>query len=296
MKGGPFTKQKSWIIAAAVAVFILALGIVLYPLISTWYNDRHESQIQTHYEEVLAEIDDTELTEARRLAQSYNQAILPGTQAEESYSQEALQDASLNYANQLNPAGDGIMGYVEVPRIGIDLPIYHGTETEILDIGVGHLLGSSLPIGGSSCHSVLTAHSGMASRKLFSDLDQLGEGDIFYVKVLGETMAYQVDLINKVLPHDTTFLGIEEGKDLCTLVTCTPFGVNTHRLLVRGTRIPYEEAESQVAELIEADVITESTWEKQYISGILCGLGAVAVIGVVYFILRLRRRGKYEAV
>ncbi len=280
-----------------MVVFILALGIVLYPLISTWYNGRHESQIQTHYEEVLAEIDDTELTEARRLAQSYNQAILPGTQAEESYSQEALLDASLNYENQLNPAGDGIMGYVEIPRIHVDLPIYHGTDSEILDIGVGHLLGSSLPIGGESCHSVLTAHSGMASRKLFSDLDQLGEGDIFYVKVLGETMAYQVDLINKVLPHDTTFLGIEEGKDLCTLVTCTPFGVNTHRLLVRGTRIPYEEAESQVAELIEADIITESTWEKQYISGILCGLGAVTFICVVYIVLRLRRRhGKYEAI
>lgn len=244
----------------------------------------------------MAEIDQTDLIEARKLAESYNQAILPGTQAEESYSQEALMDASLNYANQLNPAGDGIMGYVEIPRIHVDLPIYHGTEAEILDIGVGHLLGSSLPIGGESCHSILTAHSGMASRKLFSDLDQLAEGDIFYVKVLGETMAYQVDLINKVLPYDTTFLGIEEGQDLCTLVTCTPFGVNTHRLLVRGSRIPYEDAEAQVAELIEAKVITESTWEKQYISGVLCGLGIVTLICVVYGILRFRRRGKYEAI
>ena len=220
-------------------MFLLALGITLYPLISNWYNERHQSEIHTQYEEIMEQIDDTELLEARAAAADYNATLVPGTQSGDSFCQEAIREAAENYDSLLNMAGDGIMGYVQIPMIRVDLPIYHGTETETLDVGIGHLLGTSLPVGGESTHSVLTAHSGMATQKLFSDLDQLEHGDVFYLQILGETLAYQVDAINTVLPHDTTHLGITEGADHCTLVTCTPFGVNTHRLLVRGSRIPY---------------------------------------------------------
>ena len=276
-------------------MFLLALGITLYPLISNWYNERHQSEIHTQYEEIMEQIDDTELLEARAAAADYNATLVPGTQSGDSFSQEAIREAAENYDSLLNMAGDGIMGYVQIPMIRVDLPIYHGTETETLDVGIGHLLGTSLPVGGESTHSVLTAHSGMATQKLFSDLDQLEHGDVFYLQILGETLAYQVDAIHTVLPHDTTYLGITEGADHCTLVTCTPFGVNTHRLLVRGTRIPYEEAEVIVEEQLQIEEPPASTWEQQYLKGILTGLGAVVLIILVFLAWRFYQRRKNEA-
>ena len=274
--------------------FLIALGITLYPMISTWYNERHQAEVHIHYQEKVEQVDNTKLIEAKELAVAYNQTILPGAQDEDSFSKEALLSASENYGSLLNLAGDGIMGYVEIPTIGVTLPIYHGTNNSTLERGVGHLLGSSLPVGGESTHSVLTAHSGMASAKMFSDLDRLKKGDIFFLDVLGERLAYQVDQIKTVLPYDTTFLQTEIGNDLCTLVTCTPFGVNTHRLLVRGTRIEYEEAEVIVEEKLEAEEPVKSTWEQQYLQGILIGIGAVVILGLgllVFWFVRRRRRG-----
>lgn len=284
-------KKKIIILCIAVFTFLIALGITLYPMISTWYNERHQAEVHIHYQEKVEQVDNTQLIEAKELAVAYNQTILPGAQDEDSFSKEALLSASENYGNLLNLAGDGIMGYVEIPTIGVTLPIYHGTNNSTLERGVGHLLGSSLPVGGESTHSVLTAHSGMASAKMFSDLDRLENGDIFFLDVLGEKLAYQVDQIKTVLPHDTTFLQTEIGSDFCTLVTCTPFGVNTHRLLVRGTRIEYEEAEVIVEEKLETEDPVKSTWEQQYLRGILIGLGAVLVLGLVVVIVwRFRRR------
>ena len=207
----------------------------------------------------------------------------------DAFSNDALLWASEDYKNQLNIAGNSIMGYVNIPSINVHLPIYHGTETKTLEKGIGHLLGSSLPVGGDTTHSILTAHSGMASQKMFSDLPQLKIGDVFYLEVLGETLAYQVDQIKTVLPYDVTYLGIEEGRDLCTLVTCTPFGVNTHRLLVRGTRIPYEKAEEIVEETTPVDDKPVSTWEQEYLKGLYIGLAAVAAMGLAalgYWIYR----------
>ena len=291
MKGGISTKKKVITICIAALAFLIALGITLYPMISTWYNERHQAEVHIHYQEKVEQVDNTKLIEAKELAVAYNQTILPGAQDEDSFSKEALLSASENYGSLLNLAGDGIMGYVEVPTIGVTLPIFHGTNNSTLERGVGHLLGSSLPVGGESTHSVLTAHSGMASQKMFSDLDRLKIGDIFFLDVLGEKLAYQVDQIKTVLPYDTTFLQTEIGNDLCTLVTCTPFGVNTHRLLVRGTRIEYEEAEVIVEEKLEKEEPVKSTWEQQYLQGILIGLGAVFVLGLVVFIVwRFRRR------
>ena len=274
--------------------FLIALGITLYPMISTWYNERHQAEVHIHYQEKVEQVDNTKLIEAKELAVAYNQTILPGAQDEDSFSKEALLSASENYGSLLNLAGDGIMGYVEVPTIGVTLPIFHGTNNSTLERGVGHLLGSSLPVGGASTHSVLTAHSGMASQKMFSDLDRMKIGDVFYLDVLGERLAYQVDQIKTVLPYDTTFLQTEIGNDLCTLVTCTPFGVNTHRLLVRGTRIEYEEAEVIVEEKLETEEPVKSTWEQQYLQGILIGIGAVVILGLgllVFWYVRRRRNG-----
>ena len=274
--------------------FIIALGITLYPMISTWYNERHQAEVHIHYQEKVEQVDNTKLIEAKELAVAYNQTILPGAQDEDSFSNEALLNAIEDYAGLLNLAGDGIMGYVEIPKIGVTLPIFHGTNNSTLERGVGHLLGSSLPVGGESTHSVLTAHSGMASQKMFSDLDRMKIGDVFYLDVLGERLAYQVDQIKTVLPYDTTYLQTEIGNDLCTLVTCTPFGVNTHRLLVRGTRIEYEEAEVIVEEKLETEEPVKSTWEQQYLQGILIGIGAVVILGLgllVFWYVRRRRNG-----
>ena len=289
-------KRKIITIGAAILVFVLALFITLYPVISNYYNERHQSEIHTQYMEVIEQVDNSDLIQAKELADEYNAAIVPGTQLAEAFSHEALLWASEDYGHQLNLAGDGIMGYVEIPLIQVNLPIYHGTDSDVLDAGIGHLLGTSLPVGGMNTHSVLTAHSGMANQKMFSDLDKLDLGDVFYLQVLGETLAYQVDQINTVLPHDTTYLGIEEGMDICTLVTCTPFGVNTHRLLVRGFRIPYEEAEVIVEEQLQVEEPPKSTWEEQYIKGILLGIGAVILIACLYFYFQYRRKHRPKRV
>ena len=279
-----------------VLLFLAALCLTLYPLISNYVNQKYASQIHTAYQEVMEQVDDSDLLKAKELANEYNRALVPG--ATDAYSQEGLQAASADYGSQLNLAGNGIMGYVEIPKISVNLPIYHGTENDSLERGIGHLLGSSLPIGGESTHSILSGHSGMATQKMFTDLEQLIIGDVFYLHVLVETLAYQVVEINTVLPYDTSLLGIAPGEDLCTLVTCTPYGVNTHRLLVRGSRIPYEEAELLMEETAEEEP-AKSTWEQKYIEGLLWGAAAVLLllllIGVgVYIYQNFTGGGRYE--
>lgn len=284
--------KRSTIIILAVVLFVAALGLTFYPIISNYVNTLYASEIHTAYEEVIAQTDNSALLEAKELAVAYNESITPGA-TQDTYSQESLKEASVDYESQLNIAGDGIMGYVHVPKIGVNLPIYHGTDSDSLERGIGHLLGSSLPIGGADTHSILTAHSGMASQKMFSDLPQLAVGDVFFLNVLGETLAYQVDQINTVLPHDTTYLGIEQDMDICTLVTCTPFGVNTHRLLVRGSRIPYEEAE--VIEEVTTQEEVASTWEQQYVRGLVVGLAVVMILVIIIlaaWCIRRIRHGK----
>ena len=227
------------------------------------------------------------MQEAKQWATAYNLAITPGTA--DAYSEESLLSAAENYDNQLNIAGNGIMGYVEIPKIQVNLPIYHGTDAEELDRGVGHLLGSSLPVGGENTHTILSGHSGMASQKMFTDLEQLTQGDVFYLNVLGETLAYQVTEINTVLPYETDLLGIAPGEDLCTLVTCTPYGVNSHRLLVRGSRIPYEEAAAMEEETASVEPAA-STWEAKYLQGLLIGCAAAGgVSAVVFLAVRIKR-------
>ena len=261
--------------------FLLALGLTLYPVISNYANQKYASQIHTAYQEVMEQADDSELLKAKELADAYNRTLVPGASMVDAYSQEGLLAASADYDSQLNLAGNGIMGYVEIPKISVNLPINHGTENDSLERGIGHLLGSSLPVGGENTHAILSGHSGMASQKMFTDLEQLTVGDVFYLHVLNETLAYQVVEINTVLPYDTSLLGVVPGEDLCTLVTCTPYGVNTHRLLVRGSRIPYEEAAALAEENIEQ--APHSTWEQKYLQGILWGVIAALGLGLVIF-------------
>lgn len=265
---------------------MMALGLTLYPVISNYVNQKYASEIFTAYQEVIAQTDNTVLLQEWGKAIAYNQTLIPRTGSDGSYTQEALQSASGEYNSMLNLAGDGIMGYIEIPKINVHLPIYHGTGDSSLSKGVGHLLGSSLPVGGESTHSILSGHSGMASQTMFTDLEQLGIGDVFYLYVLGDVLAYQVMEINTVLPSDTSLLGIWEGEDCCTLVTCTPYGVNTHRLLITGSRIPYEEAE-QITVQMEVEDSTGSHWMQYYLRGLEIGLAVVAGFLVAALLLFL---------
>lgn len=288
--------MKRRILATAIAVlcFIAAVGIILYPAVSNYVNAKYRSEIRTNYEEDMAQTDNTELEALHERAIAYNISIAPGAVSSETYSQESLRSAAESYDEQLSVAATGIMGYVDIPSIHVYLPIYHGTDSETLENGIGHLLGSSLPVGGETTHAVLTGHSGMASQSMFTDLHQLQEGDVFYLHVLTETLAYKVTQIYTVLPHDTSFLEIEKGKDLCTLVTCTPVGINTHRLLVRGNRIPYTEAENAQSASSDTTISVEpssASWQEQYLLGIVWGLaGTVSVSLIVITLVKLKNR------
>ena len=266
--------MKRWLLAAVCGV--AALGLMLYPLVGDLLNEKYHSDVETTYTAAIADTDDVELTAQREAAQRYNTMLSGATITEGGASAPPLA-----YADQLTVGG--VICYIDIPKINVYLPVQHGTDADTLERAVGHVVGTSLPVGGSSTHAVLSAHSGMASSKLFSDIDQLTEGDMFYVHVLGEVLAYKVDAINTVLPTDTSLLQIEDGKDYVTLVTCTPFGVNTHRLLVRGHRVPHlPEQEATAAEETRA----ASSWTQHYLTGLAVGLGAVVVAGGAYFLVR----------
>lgn len=257
--------MKHWILAAACGV--AALGLLLYPLVGEFLSERYHSDVETTYTAAIADTDDAELTAQRETAEQYN-AMLSGAAT---ISQGGASAPPLPYAEQLTVGG--IMCYIDIPKINVYLPVQHGTDADTLEKSVGHVVGTSLPVGGSSTHAVLSAHSGLASSKLFSDIDQLTEGDTFYIHVLGDTLAYKVDAVHTVLPTDTSRLQIEDGKDYVTLVTCTPFGINTHRLLVRGHRVPYTPEQDAVAAETQK---TASSWMRHYLTGLGIGLGAVA--------------------
>ena len=269
--------MKRWLLAAACGA--VAQGLLLYPLIGELMNEKYHSDVETTYTVAIADTDDAELTAQRQAAEQYN-AMLANT----TISEGGASAPPLAYADQLTVGG--VMAYVDIPKINVYLPVQHGTGADTLERAVGHVVGTSLPVGGGSTHAVLSAHSGMASSKLFSDIDRLEKGDVFYVHVLGEVLAYEVDTINTVLPTDTSLLQIEEGKDLVTLVTCTPFGVNTHRLLVRGHRVPYTPEQEATA---AAKKPAASSWTQHYLSGLGIGLGVVAVVGGGYFLVRRKR-------
>ena len=224
-------------------LFLVGLGILLYPTVSDKWNAYRQAQLISTYEEAVAELPQETHDEIWAAAHKYNEELWSMGNRYEFTDEEREY-----YESQLDVAGNGIMGYIEIPAINCSLPIYHGTEEDVLQIAVGHIEGTSLPVGGDSTHCALSGHRGLPSAKLFTNLDQLKEGDTFLLKILGETLTYEIDQILTVLPEEMEALNLERGADYCTLVTCTPYGVNSHRLLVRGKRTENAPEEIQEAE------------------------------------------------
>ncbi|HAT4252537.1 TPA: class C sortase [Clostridium perfringens] len=224
-----------------VLIFILGLSIAFYPLISDQWNKYRANKLIANYDNVVKEIKPDEIKKKIDDARKYNKTLIGGVVPDAFSVRNGVKDKE--YESLLNINNDGIIGSVEIPSIDVNIPIYHYTTDEVLAKGAGHLLGSSLPVGGENSHTVISAHRGLPSAKLFTDLDQLKDGDLFYFHVCGEIFAYKVDQILVVEPEQTSELAIKEGEDLATLFTCTPYSINSHRLLVRGHRVPYDKKE-----------------------------------------------------
>lgn len=224
-----------------VLIFLVGLSLLLYPSVSDYWNSLHQSRAIATYAEAVAQVDDTDYEKMWEDAQRYNETLLNKSDRWNMSDEEWAE-----YYELLNVSGNGIIGYIEIPQIKVALPLYHGVDEAVLQIAVGHIEGSSLPTGGPGTHCVISGHRGLPSASLFTNLDELVEGDVFMMRVLDETLTYEVDQIRIVEPTDISSLEIEEGKDLCTLVTCTPYGINSHRLLVRGHRIENLETASNI--------------------------------------------------
>lgn len=279
-------------IGICVVFFLAALGLTLYPFISNSYAESHLSTAMAAYTDTVSSMDNTVLETAIQEAERHNQSIgvvpMDGPDAI-----MRLNSIPPGYSGYLNAGSDGVMGYLRIPAIDLVLPIYHGVSGEVLEKGAGHLPGSSLPVGGGSTHAVLAAHSGLASQRLFTDLEQVELGDQFFLSIMGTDLAYQVDQILVVDPNDASALAIVPGQDYVTLMTCTPYGTNTHRLLVRGRRIPYTEEVVEEAETVAEAAKKESTWQAEYKKGIMLGLGVLAeaiVIPVLIWQIHQHRR------
>ena len=281
-------RKNTIIIICFILVILLGAGAAAYPLIASINNEHTQSLVQTEYEEKLQQLDTSEIDAALAAAREYNKTIST-VQIEDV---DKIKADLPPYEDLLNLANNGIMGYIMIPAINIDLPIYHGTTGAAMEKGAGHMEGTSLPVGGIGTHAVISAHSGMASAKLFTDLDKLKLGDMFFITVCNQKLAYEVDNIAVVEPTDIDLIRIDTQQDYVTLLTCTPYGVNTHRLLVRGHRV--EMAEEAIAEVEEKAKPEGSTWIEKYEQGILIGvaifLGLLLIALLVYFTKRLKQR------
>ena len=231
-----------------VLVLVLGLGIMLYPTVSDWWNSFHQTRAIASYSDTVATMDNEIYDQLWQEAEAYNAAL-----AQKANPYFFTEEDQALYDSTLNVSGTGIMGYIDIPEIKCTLPIYHGTSDAVLQVGVGHIEGSSLPVGGEGTHCVLSGHSGLPSAVLFTHLEDLDIGDLFTLQIMDETLTYEVDRFNRVLPHEMDLLTIEEGKDSCTLVTCTPYGVNTHRLLVHAHRVANEAATAHIR--VTADAV-----------------------------------------
>lgn len=230
-----------------VAIFFVGLSVLLYPTVSDFWNEKRQSQAIVNYDDLIVDLTPEDYTELFSKADIYNQKI-----RNMSFPFLNHKNIADEYNNTLDVNGDGMMGYITIEKIKVQLPIYHGTSDKVLNSAVGHVEGSSIPVGGESTHAVLSAHRGLPSAKLFTNLDKVEVGDIFTIRILDRTITYQVDQILIVLPHETDALNLVQNEDYCTLVTCTPYGINTHRMLVRGTRIENVEPERVVNVITEA--------------------------------------------
>ena len=271
-------------------IFLAGLSLLLYPFVANQWNNYRQKQLISGYEQAVSEKEAAEGIDydaERKKAEEYNEALLPCV-LPDSFALAESSGVDPVYMNTLNIAGDEMMGSVEIPKINIKIPIYHTTEEDVLNKGAGHLEGSSLPVGGANTHAVISAHRGLPSASLFTDLDQMKVGDHFLLHVLDETLCYEVDKISVVKPEDTTALAVEDGQDLVTLLTCTPYGVNTERLLVRGHRVPYVEEEVKE----EKTVLSGSSLHTNYLLWVFVGLSVTALFVFVLYLkeTKLKRR------
>lgn len=276
-----------------VLMFLLGFGVLVYPTVSNQWNTYRQSKLINHYEQVVQEMEPEDFSEEWEFARDFNNTFKKNDIYGDAFGSDDIDLEHTEYWKVLNVAGDGVMGYLSIPKIHIKLAIYHGTEEEVLQTGIGHLNGTKLPIGGETTHSVLSAHRGLPSARLFTDIDQLEKGDMFYVHILDEILAYQVDQISDMVDKDdmdtmSEILQVEEGQDQVTLFTCTPYGVNSHRLLVRGTRVPYEGEEEVTATIPETMV---QSVQNYYMIYLILGLSiSLLVIFVMKFVLNRKEK------
>lgn len=265
-----------------ILIFLVGLGFISYPTVSNLWNQAHQSRAIATYTEQVEKLDDSSNKEMLKAARKYNKELL-----KKADHWKLSKKDKKKYESLLDVSGTGIMGYIEIPKIDCSLPVYHGTDEGALQIAIGHLEGSSLPVGGKSSHCVLSGHRGLPSARLFTDLDQMEEGDTFILNILGHKLAYEVDQIKVVLPEEMSDLEIQEGKDLCTLVTCTPYGINTHRLLVRGHWVKYVETKVQE----QKEVSKPKTDTRPVIAGAVVG---AVVLFIIIFAVRRRRKHRNQ--
>ena len=271
-------KKKDFSTIALIIVFFVGVSVLLYPTVSDYWNSLHQSQAIATYADSVENMDEQDYEKLWDAAVSYNQKLF-----QSGHGLGLKDEEKEEYNELLDVSGTGIMSYVEIPKIKCSLPIYHGTDEGVLQIAVGHIEGSSLPVGGLNTHCVLSGHRGLPSAKLFSNLDKLEEGDIFMIRTLDQTLTYEVDQIRIVLPDEVEDLKIEEGKDLCTLVTCTPYGINTHRLLVRGHRVANQEEAEAVRVTADAMLV-----DNRIVA--MCIAVPVLVLLLIYVVFGGRRR------
>lgn len=267
---------KNKFIRILPVLFLAAgLSLLLYPTVSNWWNNRIQGQVIVEYNDKMAEFEEGEALALRQAAQDYNRRLSSGT---------SLETLKEEYYDILNPYDTGYMGYLEIPAISVKLPIAHGTDDAVLEKAVGHLDWTSLPVGGPSTHSVLSGHSGLVSAEILTNLNLIEMGDRFYIHVLDETLEYKVDAINVVLPDETDLLTIMRGKDYVTLVTCTPYGINTHRLLVRGERVDYEDRQTETVMLSVRNEIEPISLV------VLLPIGSGAILLLMYLLSQMEQK------
>ena len=277
-------------------LFLIGFGILVYPTVANQWNTYRQSRLISHYETVVEEMTPEDFTEEWEKAHAFNDTFSQNNLYGDVFGSEDSNLEDTEYWQVLNIANDGIMGYLSIPKINVKLAIYHGVEDDVLQTGVGHMNGTKLPIGGESTHSVLAAHRGLPSARLFTDIDQLETGDKFYIHVLDEILAYEVDQILPMVDKDDSetlddAMQIEEGKDQVTLFTCTPYGVNSHRLLVRGTRVPYTGEEDEVNTLSQSMV---KAVQNYYMLYLIMGLSITLLIILIMKVVFGKNRNREE--
>ncbi len=276
-------KKRNKVISAVITILlsvflVVGIGVMLYPSVSDWWNSMHASKSISQYVDAVENVDNEELKKMIEDAAAYNRRLYI------SHHFDLTEEEYAEYEKLLDISGTGIMGYISIPAISVSLPIYHGTEETVLQIATGHLAGSSLPVGGSSTHSVISGHRGLPSAKLFTDLDKLVVGDTFVISILNENITYRIDQIKVVLPEDSSELAIAAGRDYCTLVTCTPYGINTHRMLVRGHRVENEEEELVIM------ITPDASRVPNYIVAIFIIVPTLVIMLIVYMIFTSRKK------